>query len=117
MRPWVGAAPFVAGAASLVAESAEALHSEWVVGERGRLIEELTEATIVASGRHLQSRANRSLLAAWDLPARAFEVEDGAIKRREFHRRLSMVGESPNSADFAHSPQGYAAAATNRGDE
>src|SRR6266542_1057981 len=104
-RAGIGAASLEAGPAAVIAESAKTLHGEWVVSDRGGPVDQLAEYPIVASARHAQAVADRSLFGASEAPPAPFEIENRTLARRQLHRATSMAAAPLESADIARTSE------------
>ena len=81
--------------------TAEALHGEGVIRKGGRRIQELAKTSIVASAGHVEARADLRFLGAGKAPPGSFEIEDGAIARRELHRATSIAATTRKPGDIS----------------
>src|SRR6266511_49284 len=104
-RAGIGAASLEAGPAAVIAESAKTLHGEWIVSDRGGPVDQLAEYPIVASARHAQAVADRSLFGASEAPPAPFEIENRTLARRQLHRATSMAAAPLESADIARTSE------------
>src|SRR6266540_665684 len=105
LRAGIGAASLEAVPAAVIAESAKTLHGEWVVSDRGGPVDQLAEYPIVASARHAQAVADRSLFGASEAPPAPFEIENRTLARRQLHRATSMAAAPLESADIARTSE------------